>query len=202
MRNLRQQRIFETLKRLPEHERAQADAEETKNRRMELRETKVNIWKKWRGKEMPTPPQDQASMKDSRLTRMEEIINRMRREVEKRKEVEILENAKRQKLLEDKKTRQEKIMRQAQEKKHKIAKKRMLEERWEMARWITTYISENEDRWLREKKERNMNEKKRLESWARMTRLEKIRIIREKDLEKRIMETKPCLQTLKPQHSA
>ena len=31
-----------------------------------------------------------------------------------------------------------------------------------------------------------------------MTRLEKIRIIREKDLEKRIMETKPCLPTLKP----
>ena len=141
MRNLRQQKISDSLKRLPERERAQAQAEETKQRRMELREAKVNIWKKWRGKEMPTPPQDQASMKDSRLTRMEEIINRMRREVEKRKEVEILENAKRQKLLEDKKTRQEKIMRQAQEKKQKIAKKRMLEERWEMVRWITTYIS-------------------------------------------------------------
>ena len=31
-----------------------------------------------------------------------------------------------------------------------------------------------------------------------MTRFEKIRMIKEKDLEKRILETKPCLQTLKP----
>jgi hypothetical protein len=55
MINLRQQRISDTLKRLPEHERVQALAEETKQRRMELREAK-----KWRGKEMPVPTQDQA----------------------------------------------------------------------------------------------------------------------------------------------
>ena len=134
MRNLRQQKISDSLKRMPERERAQAQAEETKQRRMELREAKVNIWKKWRGKEMPAPTQDQASLRDSRLARMEDIVNRMRTEVEKRKEIQIIEDSRRHKLLEDKKIRQENIMRQAEEKKDQIAKKRMLEERWKMVR--------------------------------------------------------------------
>jgi hypothetical protein len=39
----------------------------------------------------------------------------------------------------------------------------MLEERWEMAKWITKYISENEDRWTREKRERENDEKRWIE---------------------------------------
>ena len=48
----------------------------------------------------------------------------------------------------------------------------MLEERWEMARWVTSYISENEERWLREKQERKQREKHWQENQARMTRFE------------------------------
>ena len=32
-------------------------------------------------------------------------------------------------------------------------RKRMLEERWAMAKWVTSYIDENTDKWEREKKE-------------------------------------------------
>ena len=66
----------------------------------------------------------------------------------------------------------------------------MLENRWEMARWITSYISENEERWTREKFEREKSEKKWISEWAKMTRLEKIRRIKEKEFEKETNLTK------------
>ena len=74
-------------------------------------------------------------------------------------------------------------MRHEQEKRYKIIKKRMLEDRWEMTRWITKCIDENTDKWTREKKEREKNEKKWQDDWARMTRMEKIRMIKEKRTE-------------------
>ena len=133
---LKQQRISDSLNRLPEHKRIHALAEENKQRRLDLREAKVNIWKKWRGTDKKKEPtQDKRiCLTDTRLERLEEILSRMKAEVEKRKETQIVEENRRNKLLEEKKIRQEKIMRQAQEKQDKIAKKRMLEERWEMAR--------------------------------------------------------------------
>ena len=77
------------------------------------------------------------------------------------------------------------MLRQEQEKRDKIIKKKMLEERWEMTKWITKYIDENEDRWAREKKEGEESVKKWQEDWARMTRREKIRIIKEKEIDKK-----------------
>ena len=48
------------------------------------------------------------------------------------------------------------------------------EERWAMMKWITSYIDENEEKWARDKKERQENQIKWQEEWARMARLEKI----------------------------
>ena len=42
----RQKKIDETWKLIPKHEQRKLLAEETRNRRMELREVKVDIWKK------------------------------------------------------------------------------------------------------------------------------------------------------------
>ena len=86
----------------------------------------------------------------------------------------------RRRLIQEKKTRQEQILREAQEKKDKKIKKRMLEDRWEMAKWITKYIDENQDRWAEEKKEREKSNKNWMEDWARLARFEKIRNIRER----------------------
>jgi hypothetical protein len=41
-----------------------------------------------------------------------------------------------------------------QEKSDRKTKQKMLEKRWEMMRWITTYIDENSESWENEKKER------------------------------------------------
>ena len=43
-----QQKITESWKRIPEHERRHLLKEEEKRRRMELREVKINVWKRWR----------------------------------------------------------------------------------------------------------------------------------------------------------
>ena len=72
-----------------------------------------------------------------------------------------------------------------------------------MAKWITAYIAENEEKWRKEKLSREENEKKRYEEWARMTRLEKVRVMKEKYTESTISNvtlTAPKL-TLPPGNS-
>ena len=85
------------------------------------------------------------------------------------------------KPIAERKIKQEQILRQERDKRDNKVKKRMLVERWEMTKWLTKYTDENTEKWAREKKEREENERKWLEDWARMTRLEKIRTIREKE---------------------
>ena len=70
----------------------------------------------------------------------------------------IIEEKRRTKLLKDRKTRQEHFLREEQEKADKKIKKKMLEERWAMTKWITRYIDENADKWEKEKKERELQE--------------------------------------------
>ena len=90
---VKQKKIDETWKLIPEHERRKLLAEEAKNRRMELREVKVNIWKKWRKSEKNTPTTEKVSkpLEDIWLGRLEETLARMKLEVEKRKSAKILD---------------------------------------------------------------------------------------------------------------
>ena len=62
----------------------------------------------------------------------------------------------------------------------------------------TRYIDENTDKWEKEKKERKENSKKWLEDWAWNTRLEKIRIIKEKEEKEKIEKVKLTV-TLMPE---
>ena len=49
-----QTRITETWKRIPEHEKRHLVKVEEKRKRLELREAKVNVWKRWRKEEENT----------------------------------------------------------------------------------------------------------------------------------------------------
>ena len=91
LRKLKQQRISDTWKKLPEHERRHFLAEEEKLRRFELREAKVNIWKKWRQKDknMSSQPAKKRCLEDTRLERLEETLKRMKAEVQNRKRQEL-----------------------------------------------------------------------------------------------------------------
>ena len=85
---LRKKKISETWNLLPETERRKLLAEEEKRRRLELRETKVNIWKKWRRREdkNPTPSKKKSAKEreENWLEELEEKLARMRQEVEEK----------------------------------------------------------------------------------------------------------------------
>ena len=161
----------------------------------------MNIWKKWRRREdkNPTPSKKENTKQreeENWLEGLEETLARIRQEVEKRNAAKIDEARRRNKLLEDKKVRQEQILRENQEKLDRKSKKRMLEERWAMTRWVTKYIDENSERWALEKKDREESSKKWLEDWAKKSRFDKIRAIKEAALE----ENKPRIVTrIRPQ---
>ena len=99
------------------------------------------------------------------------------------KEIRIVEEKRREKLIKEKKIKQEKMLRQEQEKRERLRMKTMLESRWEMARWITEYISENEETWRKEKIEREKNHQTWMMSWAKKSRFEKIKEIKENQKE-------------------
>ena len=111
---------------------------------------------------------------------MEETLENIKKEKARKTTARRTQEEKRRKLLEDKKLKQEELMRQEQERQEKKDKKRVLEERWAMMKWITSYIDRNEEKWARGKKERKENQTKWQEDWARMARHEKIWKIREK----------------------
>ena len=70
---------------------------------MELREVKVNIWKKWRRRsdKITTTNTEKISkpMEDIWLEKLEETVERMRLEVEKRNSAKIIEEKRRRKTL-------------------------------------------------------------------------------------------------------
>ena len=96
LRRLKQQKIIATWKKLPEHERRQFLAEEDNMRRSELRETKINIWKKWRAgyKKMRPKPDNKKCLEDSLLERLEENLGRMKTEALKRNAAKSLQEEK------------------------------------------------------------------------------------------------------------
>ena len=165
---------------LPEHERRKFITEEETRRRLELREAKVNLWKKWRpgGNSMKKDEDQNAHPGDSLLERLEDNLERMRSEVARRNAARDQAEERRNQLITERKIIEEQLLCQEQERMDKKVKKKMLEERWEMMKWLTKYIDENTDKWNKQKKEIEENEKKWLQDWARMTIMEKIQTIR------------------------
>ena len=69
----------------------------------------------------------------------------------------------------------------------------MLEERWAMARWLTTYIDKNQEMWNQESIENQKTEDQKAAEWHKMKRLDKIRVIKEK-----LQENKRVTLIMKP----
>ena len=75
-----QKKITKTWKKIPEHERRHLLAEKEKRRRLELREIKLNIWKKWRKEE----DKNKLREKESRYqNRQEALIEKLEETLEK-----------------------------------------------------------------------------------------------------------------------
>ena len=182
-RDATQRKITETWNLLPEHEKRNLVKMEEKRKLLELRDIKVNIWKKWRKETEEKKAETERENKSNQekwLEKIEDTLTRMRKEVEDKKKAKAIYEERRKKLIEEKKHKQEEILRREQEKKERKQKQRMLKERWAMTRWLTSYIDENSTRWKAEKDQRQLNEIEKAESWKKMNRLEKVRILKEK----------------------
>ena len=159
-----QKQIIETWTKLPEHEKKHLQQEETTRRRHELREAKINIWKKWRKADKNREASTKAYPKEDKdkewLERLEDTLDKLKREDESRKETRTLNEKRRKSLLAEKKTKQEEMLSKDQERKDRKIKQNMLGRRWEMMKWVTKYIDENSDKWEKEKTDRKMNEEK------------------------------------------
>jgi hypothetical protein len=73
----------EILKIMPEEERRKFLAEQEKERRMDLRELKINDWKKRRNKD-DKKSQSQENREDLKIEKIEEHLERLKAEAEKR----------------------------------------------------------------------------------------------------------------------
>ena len=108
LKSLQQKKITESWKRLPEHERRKLEENETRKRRLELRDAKINIWKKWRGKKNDKQEHRTKEQLDKEwLEKIERKLEELRLNEEKRKAVEKSNREKREKLLREKKEKQE-----------------------------------------------------------------------------------------------
>ena len=110
---------------------------------------------------------------EDKLERLEELAQKVKNELEERQRIKNEEKSKRFGKI--KKKRAEEA-----EREERKERKRKLEERWSLLRWVTEYIEENQERWEKDAAERKEEEKLRLRIWEKNSRLEKIRIIKER----------------------
>ena len=167
-----QTKITETLKELPRNRRILLEGEMEKERRMTLREAKQEVWKKWR--------QSKGRRKNNPKT-----INKKNNKNNTNEELE----AKLEKIemaVQSYKSELENMKKSEQEKASRLERKRRLESHWEMLRWITSFMEENETKWTELKKLRRQEreEKERKEEWESRTREEKMSMIKEEEAEK------------------
>jgi hypothetical protein len=188
-----QKKLTESWKQLPDIERKNLLLEEERKRRFELREIKINIWKKWRGKEEKSKKkgkENQVENMTKTIERIDEILEIVKRENEDRKVAQEREIERRKTIMKEKNKKEMERKIKESEKIERKKRKKIMEEKWEMIRWVTDYIDINTDRWEKEKKERQEKERLVIADWERMSRLEKIRKIKEKEKMKNDKERK------------
>ena len=183
--------IHKKWNELPEKERKRLAEEEDKIRRLEIKEAKENIWKRWRKKEKPDKRMEtekgRKEMMEIKLRRIEEALEKIKEEKELEKISMEREKERRRKYVEEKKIKENERIIKEKQKTEKLKKKKQLEQKWEMVRWLTRFIDENKGKWeeLRELKEGIEKERIAKEKWDSMNILEKRRQIRLEVEEKR-----------------
>ena len=71
---------------------------------------------------------------------------KLNKEEEARKIAQQIHEERRKALLEERKLRQEELLRKEHEKRDKKVKQNMLQKRWDKMKWVSKYLDENIDR--------------------------------------------------------
>ena len=152
-----QKKITDCLQKLSEKDRNRIMEDENGRRLCEMKEVKENLWKRWRSEnEKETEVKPEAEI----LKEMEDKLEK----IEKMVEIQKIEEGEKNKRLEVKKK---------------------MEEKWALMRWITEYIEENTRSWEDDRKIRKQEEMMKIEEWERKSRHQKIKLLREREKEKK-----------------
>lgn len=162
-----ERKVKESIESLPTDERLRIQKAEAREKRLELQATKKSLYK-LRNKEKVLARKsdwqerlDKISSLEDKLKKLQEIseeIERKHQEMEERKA-------------------QEKIKKE-RERQEKILKAEKLRQKWEMLRWVTSFLSENQEMWEQERLENENKARLELEAWKKMKRLEKVAFLK------------------------
>ena len=150
------ERISVAIENLPDREREVFLADEEKKRRLELRSIKENLWRKWRNRreenDQKSGEENELRESDGRkkLDKLEKIIERVKceeRDSEKRREED---RERKRKWRKEKEKEESKMLIREVERVERREKKKQLEEKWALMKWVTGFIEENEVGWKRE----------------------------------------------------
>ena len=97
----------------------------------------------------------------------------------------------RERIAEEKRQEQDRKVqkiKKEQERIEHIKKQEKIKSRWEMYRWITKYIDENQEKWGKQEQESQERIRTEQENWDKMNRLEKIQRIKNKQKEKLVQK--------------
>ena len=183
--SLIEKKIHEGMTLLPREKREKMEREEMKSRTLKLQEVKSSMWKlrnKDKKIEKKSDLQEKLDGMTGKMEKIKKLLQETREQDEKTKQEEIVRKEMEEKTRKVKLQRQEQQRRYLAEKERLLKKKKTLEERYQMLRWVTSYIDKNKSDWEKRKIVRIEKEKKVLEEWDRLARQEKmdeIMLIRE-----------------------
>ena len=181
-------KITERWAQLPEKEKKKFRQDEEKKKNIEMEEMRENLWK-WRRKnealKNPVKKKTSSEEMEEKIEKIEEAIEKVREESKRREKVREEKKKEREKLeLKREKWIEEKL-RMEDERKERLKLQKKLKEVWDMMRWVTEYLEENNEVWEKEKMEREQDKEKMIREWEKAGRHEKIRLIREKERKKK-----------------
>ena len=146
--NILRKKIEEKLRALPKETANEFESGEERQRRIDLKEAKENTWKKWRkATKLKAPKATNKEQLEIKLSRIEQLLEKVKKEKEDLKEKEEKENIRRRKYIEEKRSNENEKIEREKEKLEKLRKKKKLEQHWEMMRWLVAFLDEKREDW-------------------------------------------------------
>ena len=163
-------RIDSLLGQIPVTEQERIRRENLREERLEFGEMQENLWKRWRDK------RKLLELKGKENTTEEKVEKKLRSIAEKVR-----------KYQQEKREKDEKAQREKEKRDQKQERKRVLEDHWEMTKWLIKYIKENKYIWerRREMQEEDNMLREEMERWEEKTREEKVEEMKEEKSKER-----------------
>ena len=141
-------------KKLPINVRKEIERKESREKRLEIQETKKSLWqlrhksKKYEVKSKRVEKLDEIEDLKEKLKEIKNVVEKIRDE---EKQVENQRKERVEKIEKEKEKKKAEKLRKEAQRKEKLEKAKLLGKRWEMLRWLTRFLKENQKSWEIEK---------------------------------------------------